>query len=104
MAAVSLASQTLYLPAGGRKGSGNRAYNVSFPSPRNVGNNTLACIAYAVWFTSGGLEDFFRRPGYGQLRQVWKSLKNVCSVACATVAWFSVNTASTYLLIVRSSP
>ena len=41
---VSLA-QTLYLPAGGRKGSGNRAY-VSFPSSRIVGNNTLACKAY----------------------------------------------------------
>ena len=43
-----LASETLYLSVGGRKGSGNRAYNVSFPSPRIVGDNTLACIAYGV--------------------------------------------------------
>ena len=47
---LGLTSQTLYLPSGGRKGSGNRAYNDSFPSPRIVGNNTLACIAYGVWF------------------------------------------------------
>ena len=46
----SLASQTLYLPAGGRKGSGNRVYNVSFPFPRIVGNNTLVCITYGVKF------------------------------------------------------
>ncbi len=30
----------------GKIGSGDRAYNVSFPSPRIKGNNTLACIAY----------------------------------------------------------
>ena len=45
----SLASQTLYLPAGGRKGSGNRVY-VSFPSPQIMANNTLACITYGVKF------------------------------------------------------
>ena len=34
-----------YLPAGRKKVSRNRAYNVWFPSPRIVGYNTLACIA-----------------------------------------------------------
>ena len=54
----SLASQTLYLPVGGRKGSGNRAY-VSFPSPRTIGDNTSACIAYGVWFCLHPVELLF---------------------------------------------
>ena len=50
LAATSLASQTLYLPAG--EGKGLVIVHTTFrsPSPRIVGNNTLACIAYGVWF------------------------------------------------------
>ena len=44
---VSLTSQTLYLPAGGRKGSGNRAYNISFLFPTNYGEQYFSM--YSLW-------------------------------------------------------
>ena len=40
----SLASQTLYLTMGGRKGSGVRLYNVSCPSPGIVGKRTSTVL------------------------------------------------------------
>ena len=47
---ISLASQTLCLPTGGRKGSGNSATTFRSHSPRIMENHILACIAYGVRF------------------------------------------------------
>ena len=53
---ASLASQTLYLTIGGRKGSGVRLYNVSCPSPGIVGKRTstvLLMLADVLEITAG---------------------------------------------------